>query len=205
MLKVTRFDGLLMPILKGAAALVLGVVGTVRAQSIWPTVNYGDAIELTSAEEHTADTNVTIRGKVTVKSGNHSQNASVTSIPVTFGSPSGEPNPAEIIVEGGKFGESNTNLKGGNEVALGDDGGRGKVTVKGGAFHCSKFSISGNTAPESNGYIDFLRIEGGAAYLRQAYNYSTATARVMVAGGTYYSAHQWYGAMFQKGPFLFEA
>ncbi|HHU15792.1 MAG: hypothetical protein KBI41_08575 [Kiritimatiellae bacterium] len=129
----------------------------------------------------------------------------MTSIPVTFGSPSGEPNPAEIIVEGGKFGESNTNLKGGNEVALGDDGGRGKVTVKGGAFHCSKFSISGNTAPESNGYIDFLRIEGGAAYLRQAYNYSTATARVMVAGGTYYSAHQWYGAMFQKGPFLFEA
>ncbi len=123
----------------------------------------------------------------------------MTSIPVTFGSPSGEPNPAEIIVEGGKFGESNTNLKGGNEVALGDDGGRGKVTVKGGAFHCSKFSISGNTAPESNGYIDFLRIEGGAAYLRQAYNYSTATARVMVAGGTYYSAHQWYGAMFQKG------
>ena len=61
-----------MPILKGAAALVWGVVGTVRAQSIWPTVNYGDAIELTSAEEHTADTNVTIRGKVTVKSGNHS-------------------------------------------------------------------------------------------------------------------------------------
>ncbi len=128
----------------------------------------------------------------------------MTSIPVTFGSPSGEPEPAEIIVEGGTFGESHSKNNGKNEVTLGADGGRGKVTVKGGTFHCLTFSISDNTAPEANGYIDFLRIEGGAARLRQAYNYSTATARVVVAGGTYYSAHQWYGTMFQKGPFLFE-
>ena len=62
-------------------------------------------------------------------------------------------------------------------------------------------------ARHDNGYVDILDLRGGYVQFVNAYNYSTLTARVSVAGNNRWSKADGYcygGGMFQKGAFLFD-
>ena len=186
------------------AGAVIASAFVAHAEAAWPTVNYGETLTLTSEKEDVAESPVTIAGKLIVKGGTQGVGtADYSPVPLTFGSPTGSENPAEIVVEGGQFGEANGNLVGRTEVTM--VGAGGKVTVKGGEYHANKFTIAAGTEADEDGYIDFLRIEGGVARIREAWNNTSATGRITVAGGSYQTQHGWYGTMFNTGCFLFRS
>lgn len=89
---------------------------------------------------------------------------------------------------------------------LGADGGRGRMVVKGGTLGVSVLNISENVAPDDDGYVNYLRIEGGTVQMRSMRNNSSSTGRVVVAGAsTFGAAHAWYPTMFSAGAFVVES
>ena len=182
--------------------LVASVAIGVRAESSYPNIAYDDTVTIST--DQTGDSSVCVAGKLLVTGGKAAQTAGTT---IALGSPADEEGcvktPAAIVVAGGTFGkgESSDNV----QLTLGADGGRGGVQVSGGKFAVAKYNISANAQTNDTGYIDYLSLSGASATVRELYNYSAYTARVVVAGtSTYATAHSWYGTMFQKGPVLFD-
>lgn len=158
----------------------------VSAESVYPTVAAGDTVVLTSTR---TESTVTVKGTLEVAVNGVGARAAETT--VALGSPKGEPG-ALIKVSGGKFGNSNTNGgKNPTTLTLGADGGSGRLLVQSGELGLGKLHLSGNAAGDGNGFIDFLRIEGGKTYIRRYFNENVNTARVTIAGRsyTYASAH----------------
>ena len=177
----------LMPFVIAAA-----LVRAAAAQSVYPNIEYGDTVTLSGTA---ADAAVTVAGTLVVPSGAVGAQAAATT--VTFGSPSGSANPAEIRVTGGNFGNAHGSTKS-TTVNLGDAGGSGRFVVTSGTLGVAMLNISANTADDGNGYIDYARVEGGTAKFRALVNNkASSTARLVVAGAsTIGSAHGWYPTVY---------
>lgn len=182
--------------------LAVSVAIGVRAESSYPNVAYGDTVTIST--DQAEDSSVNVAGRLLVTGGKAAQAIGTT---IAIGSPADEEGdvktPAAIVVTGGTFGkgEKDNNV----QLTLGAGGGRGGVQVSGGTFAVAKYNISANAQTNDTGYIDYLALSGASATVRELYNYSAYTARVVVAGtSTYATAHNWYGTMFQNGPVLFD-
>ena len=172
------------------------------AFAAYPTIPAGEK-EVLSSER--TETEISVAGTLEVVTGGKGALAAVST--VTFGSPAGSAEPAQIKVSGGSFGSAHNNTTP-TTVNLGEDGGRGHFLVTGGKLGVRKLNISAAAQPDESGYIDFLRIEGGTALFRQSVNSNTHTARVVIAGAStkFGSEHGWYPTMFQgPGAFLIES
>lgn len=179
-----------------AGTYALGDATVVVTGSSYPFVGAGHTV--TIAEDH-ADNAVTVRGHLVVNGGT---SATATGTMVHLGSPSPASVPAVIEVLGGTFGYAHGN--GAVGLRLGDDGGSGRLLVKGGTCAFATLSIAAATATNETGYIDYARVEGGKLRVRSTANNSSHTGRIVVASSESWlgGEHGWGATTFTKGAFV---